>query len=107
MGGFRGYQAPAADVLTAKFGNTRLLGIEVYTNYLYPLQVAAVLLLVAIVAAIALTLRKRKDSRAIDPALALQARKSERLRVVKMAPTIELPSAPAADAQQKQDGAKA
>jgi len=52
-------------------------------------------------------LRQRKDSRAIDPALALQARKSERLRVVKMAPTIELPSAPAADAQQKQDGAKA
>jgi NADH-quinone oxidoreductase subunit J len=107
MGGFRGYQAPAADALTAKFGNTRLLGIEVYTNYLYPLQVAAVLLLVAIIAAIALTLRKRKDSRAIDPSLALQARKSERLRIVKMQPTIELPSAPAADAQPKQDGAKA
>jgi NADH-quinone oxidoreductase subunit K len=41
----------------------RLLGIEIYTNYLYPLQIAAVLLLVAIIAAIALTLRGRKDSR--------------------------------------------
>jgi NADH-quinone oxidoreductase subunit J len=41
----------------AELGNTRLLGIEIYTNYLYPLQMAAVLLLVAIIAAIALTLR--------------------------------------------------
>ena len=50
------------DAAALKLGNTKLLGIEVYTNYLYPLQVAAVLLLVAIIAAIALTLRKRKDS---------------------------------------------
>jgi NADH-quinone oxidoreductase subunit J len=44
-----------------------MLGIEIYTDYLYPLQVAAVLLLVAIIAAIALTLRRRKDSSRIDP----------------------------------------
>ena len=105
MGGFRGVQAPVADALTAKFGNTRLLGIEVYTNYLYPLQVAAVLLLVAIISAIALTLRHRKDSRAIDASVALRARKSDRLRVVKMQATVEVPSAPADAA--KQDGGKA
>jgi NADH-quinone oxidoreductase subunit I len=51
----------------AELGNTKLLGIEIYTHYLYPLQLAAVLLLVAIIAAIALTLRERKDSRHMDP----------------------------------------
>jgi NADH-quinone oxidoreductase subunit J len=89
-------------------GNTRLLGIEVYTNYLYPLQIAAVLLLVAIISAIALTLRERKDTKAIDPALALRARKAERLRIVKMAPTIEVASGPAAPAAEPgKEGGKA
>ena len=100
MGGFRVSEAPV-DLQALKMGNTRQLGIEVYTNYLYPLQVAAVLLLVAIVAAIALTLRERKDSKAFDPNLALRARKADRLRIVKMAPTVEVasvPAAPAADA---------
>src|SRR4051812_26477734 len=99
LGGFRGVQPPATDALALKMGNTRMLGIEVYTNYLYPLQVAAVLLLVAIIAAIALTLRRRKDSRAIDPSLALRARKANRPRIVKMPPTLEVAStAPAASA---------
>ena len=74
--------------------NTKLLGIEIYTDYLYPLQLAAVLLLVAIIAAIALTLRQRKDSRRTDPSEQVKVRKSERLRLVKMRPTIELPAAP-------------
>jgi NADH-quinone oxidoreductase subunit J len=108
MGGFRVTDAPVADALAMKMGNTRLLGIEVYTNYLYPLQVAAVLLLVAIIAAIALTLRERKDSKAIDPNLALRARKADRLRIVKMAPVIEVASVPAAPAAEAgKDGGKA
>ena len=91
MGGFRARRRAGGRRRGASsMGNTRLLGIEVYTNYLYPLQVAAVLLLVAIIAAIALTLRERKDSKAIDPSLALRARKADRLRIVKMAPTIEV-----------------
>ena len=107
MGGFRVADAPI-DPQVAKLGNTRMLGIEVYTNYLYPLQVAAVLLLVAIIAAIALTLRERKDSKAIDPNLALRARKADRLRIVKMAPVIELPSLPPAPpAEPAKDGGKA
>ena len=107
MGGFRVADAPI-DPQVAKLGNTRMLGIEVYTNYLYPLQVAAVLLLVAIIAAIALTLRERKDSKAIDPNLALRARKADRLRIVKMAPVIEVASVPAAPAAEPgKDGAKA
>jgi NADH-quinone oxidoreductase subunit J len=108
MGGFSHGAAPVADAAAIKMGNTRLLGIEVYTNYLYPLQIAAVLLLVAIISAIALTLRERKDTKAIDPALALRARKAERLRIVKMAPTIEIASAPAASAAEPgKEGGKA
>jgi NADH-quinone oxidoreductase subunit J len=107
MGGFRVADAPI-DPQVAKLGNTRMLGIEVYTNYLYPLQVAAVLLLVAIIAAIALTLRERKDSKAIDPNLALRARKADRLRIVKMAPVIEVASLPPAPpAEPAKDGGKA
>ena len=107
MGGFRVADAPL-DPQVAKLGNTRMLGIEVYTNYLYPLQVAAVLLLVAIISAIALTLRERKDSKAIDPNLALRARKADRLRIVKMAPVIEVASLPPAPpAEPAKDGGKA
>ena len=92
MGGFRLTDAPVLDPALAKLGNTRLLGIEVYTKYLYPLQIAAVLLLVAIIAAIALTLRKRKDSRSQDPSQQVLAKKADRLRIMKMNPVIELAS---------------
>jgi NADH-quinone oxidoreductase subunit J len=88
-GGFRLTDAPALDPEAAHKGNTKLLGIEIYTRYLYPLQIAAVLLLVAIIAAIALTLRRRKDSRALDPSVQVRARKEDRVRIVKMAPAVD------------------
>ena len=76
--------APVADAAMLKMGNTRVLGIEVYTKYLYPLQVAAVLLLVAIIAAIALTLRRRKDSRSQDPSAQSRTKRADRVRLVSM-----------------------
>ena len=94
--GFNLPQAAALDPAQAKLGNTKLLGIEIYTHYLYPLQVAAVLLLVAMVAAIALTLRKRKDSRYQDPSEQVRVKAADRVRIVKMDPVIEQPSAPQA-----------
>jgi NADH-quinone oxidoreductase subunit J len=100
MGGFRLAEAPPPDPLELKLGNSKVLGIEIYTQYLYPLQVAAVLLLVAIIAAIALTLRQRKDSRHMDPSLQVRAKKADRLRVVPMRPTIELPSAPKSEGKE-------
>ena len=93
MRGFR-LEAPVAAAKAVEVGNTKLLGIEVYTHYLYPLQLAAVLLLVAIIAAIALTLRARKDGRHLDPSQQVLAKKADRLRIVKMAPTVEAPSLP-------------
>ena len=93
MRGFQ-VQAPVPTARSIEIGNTKLLGIEVYTNYLYPLQLAAVLLLVAIIAAITLTLRARKDSKHMDAAQQVRAKKADRVRLVKMAPTVELPSLP-------------
>lgn len=91
--GFRVYEHPAVDATVLQFGNTKMLGIEVYTKYLYPLQIAAVLLLVAIIAAIALTLRRRKDSKYQDPSEQVRVRASDRVRIVQMKPVIEIQAA--------------
>ena len=102
MGGFRLTEAPEPSAAALKLGNTKLLGIEVYTHYLYPLQIAAVLLLVAIVAAIALTLRQRKDSKHIDPSLQVRVKARDRLQVVKLPPTLPVaPAEPAAATETK------
>ena len=91
--GFRVVDAPAAGAAALKLGNTKMLGIEVYTHYLYPLQIAAVLLLVAIIAAISLTLRARKDSKRMDPSEQVKAKKADRVRIVQMKPEIDVPEA--------------
>ena len=98
--GFRLTDAPVADAAAMKLGNTKLLGIEVYTRYLYPLQIAAVVLLVAIIAAISLTLRQRKDSKSQNPSEQVRVKSADRVRIVKMAavvePPVAVPSPPAA-----------
>ena len=70
--------------LPADYSNTRELGRVLYTDYVYAFEIAAVILLVAIIAAIALTLRKRKDSRYQDPSGQVRARREERVRLVSM-----------------------
>jgi NADH-quinone oxidoreductase subunit J len=92
-GGFDLSVAKAFSAADLKLGNTKQLGVEIYTNYLYPLQLAAVLLLVAIIAAIALTLRERKDSRHLDASQQLRARKADRVRLVKMDAVVDAPPA--------------
>jgi len=66
------------------YSNTKALGRVLYTDYAFAFEVAAVVLLVAIIAAIALTLRRRKDSRTQDPAQQVKARREERVRLVSM-----------------------
>src|SRR5882724_292636 len=66
------------------YSNTRELGLLIYTDYVYPFEIAAVILLVAIVAAIALTLRHRKDTKYIDPAKQVNVRRKDRVRMVSM-----------------------
>jgi NADH-quinone oxidoreductase subunit J len=66
------------------YSNTKQLGRVLYTDYAYAFEIAAVVLLVAIIAAIALTLRLRKDSRAQNPSEQVRARREERVRLVSM-----------------------
>ncbi len=68
----------------AGYSNTKALGQVLYTDYVYPFELAAVILLVAIVAAIALTMRKRKDTRYQDPARQVAVKREERIRIVSM-----------------------
>jgi NADH-quinone oxidoreductase subunit J len=78
-----GRVAPPAPA-DADYSNTAELGRLLYTDYLLPFELAAVVLLVAIVAAIALTLRERKDSKFIDPAEQVKVKRADRIRMVKM-----------------------
>ena len=92
MGGFGGMDEPKAlAVVLDAAGNvvpySNALGQLMYTKYLYPVEIASVILLVGMVAAIALTLRRRKDSKAIDPALQVRVRSADRVRLVKVTAT--------------------
>ena len=87
--------AAAAAQAGVQYSNTKELGKLLYTEYLYPLEIAAVILLVAIIAAIALTLRQRKDSKHIDPSVQVRVRAADRMQVVKVAPSLAKPAAPA------------
>ncbi|MCX7627685.1 MAG: NADH-quinone oxidoreductase subunit J [Methylophilaceae bacterium] len=79
----------------ADYSNTAELGRQLYTDYVYPFELAAVILLVAIVAAIALTLRRRKDTKYIDPAQQVKVKRSDRLKIVHM--PAEKPTPPTAE----------
>lgn len=68
----------------AGYSNTAELGRQLYTDYLLPFELASVVLLVAIVAAITLTLRDRKESKSMNPAEQVKVRKADRLRIIKM-----------------------
>jgi NADH-quinone oxidoreductase subunit J len=75
-----GSEVPSAPVGS----NTKALGALLYVDYVYPFEVAAVVLLVAIVAAIALTHRRRKATKYQDPALQAKVRREDRVRIVRM-----------------------
>ena len=97
MGGFREPTKAAVAAQAAagtNVNNTMELGKLMYTQYIFPLQIAAVILLVAIISAIALTLRRRKDSRAIDPGEQVHVKARDRMQVVKLQAT-QAPVAPA------------
>ena len=73
----------------ADYSNTAELGRVLYTDYLLPFELASVVLLVAIVAAIVLTLRDRKESKSMNPAKQVLVKKADRLHIVKMDATVE------------------
>jgi len=69
----------------ANIGGTKELGMLIYTEYIYGFEIAAAILLVAMIAAVALTLRKRKDTKNFAAGDAVRVRRNDRLRIVKMA----------------------
>ncbi len=75
-----GPQKPQAD----DFNSTRALGELMYTQYVYAVEIGAVVLLVGMVAAIALTLRRRADVKRVNPSDQVRVRASDRLRIVSM-----------------------
>ena len=81
---FRLQAMPAPADPGKAYSNTRELGRLLYTDYVYPFELAAVVLLVAIIAAIALTMRKRKDTKYQDPAKQVAVRRADRVRLVSM-----------------------
>ncbi len=94
MGGFSGASVKAMPGDIAQLSNTKALGILLYTEYLYPVQIAAVILVVAMIAAIALTLRQRKDTKFVDVSTQIHVKAHDRLSVVKLDAT--RPAQPAA-----------
>lgn len=84
----RSFNVPESAVapLPANYDNTRALGRLIYTDYVYAFEIAALILLLAIVAAIALTLRRRKDSKHQDPSQQVKVRAEDRLQIVSVAP---------------------
>jgi NADH-quinone oxidoreductase subunit J len=84
MGGFRLAEPRRPMATGPDTSNTLELGKLLYTEYLYPLEIAAVILLVAIVAAIALTLRTRKDSKYVNPSDQVRVKARDRMRIVQM-----------------------
>jgi NADH-quinone oxidoreductase subunit J len=75
---------PAPPPAPVELNNTQVLGLALYTDYLYPFEIAAVILLVAIIAAIGLTMRRRPDTKYQDPTRQVQVKAKDRLRVIKM-----------------------
>jgi NADH-quinone oxidoreductase subunit J len=102
MGGFREPPKAASTLLpgqvAAQVSNTKELGKVLYSEYLYPLEIAAVILLVAIIAAIALTMRDRKDSKYQNPADQIRVKPGDRVRLVKMKSVVAVPVAVATEA---------
>ena len=69
----------------AGYSNTKELGRLLFTDYVYPFELASIILLVAIIVAVVLTLRRRSDVRRLDPAAQVAVKHGDRLRIVKMA----------------------
>ena len=69
---------------TSNTSNTEMIGNTLYSNYVLPFELASVVLLIAIVSAIALTLRDRKDSKKTNPADQVAVKRQDRVRIVRM-----------------------
>ncbi|WP_159879574.1 MULTISPECIES: NADH-quinone oxidoreductase subunit J [Aquitalea] len=98
--GLADYKAGAA--LAADASNVKVLGRQLYTTYLLPFELAAVVLLVAMVAAIGLTQRSRKDTKVVDAGDQVKVRSQDRVRIVKMQAEKNVEAADTAESGEQQ-----
>jgi NADH-quinone oxidoreductase subunit J len=84
MGGFRVVDDPTMAAVPPGYSNTKELGKVLFTQYIYALEIGAAILLVAMIAAIALTLRERKDSKYVSPGEQVKVKSRDRMTVLKM-----------------------
>jgi NADH-quinone oxidoreductase subunit J len=105
----RAYWVPEAGPapVAADFNNTRAIGIAMYTDYVFAVEVAAVLLLVGMVSAISLTLRRRSDVKVTRSSDQIRVRAKDRVRIVKMTSQTEQPEPSPLDNASDSNGAKA
>jgi NADH-quinone oxidoreductase subunit J len=85
----RGFWDPNSESPAQPKNNTAALGKLLYTEYLYPFELAALILLVAMIAAIALTLRKRKDTKVQSPAEQVRVKAADRIKLVSMSADVD------------------
>ena len=99
--GFSGSEPVNPVSSQAGYSNIKELGRLIYTDYAFPFELAALILLVAIVAAIALTLRGRKDAKTQDPAAQVRVKARDRLKIVRMDPEPRPGAADASEGESK------
>lgn len=87
----------ASPEAAVNIGDTRELGKLIYTQYLYAFEIAAIILLAAIVAAVALTMRRRKDTKYFNPGDAVKVKRDDRIRIISMPAEAREPANPSAD----------
>ncbi|WP_019577567.1 NADH-quinone oxidoreductase subunit J [Curvibacter lanceolatus] len=103
LGGFRLTEEPATAAMAEaaakgiQYSNAQEVGKLLYTQYVYPIEIAAVILLVAMITAIALTLRQRKDSKFVDASEQVRVKARDRMQLVKVAATRKAEATPAAE----------
>lgn len=85
-----------------QFSNTAELGRVLYTEYLLPFELASVVLLVAMIAAIVLTLRDRIDNKSMNPADQVKVKRNDRIRIVSMPAEVDVAEQAAAPTQERQ-----
>jgi NADH-quinone oxidoreductase subunit J len=82
VGGYLGDRAAPPPAPGAGYSNTKSLGLQIYTDYAYPFEIAGMILLVAIIAAIALTHRRRRETKYQNPNKQVRVQRNDRLRIL-------------------------
>ena len=91
-GRYFGLESMPPQVLPPGYSNTKELARVMFTDYAYPVELASVILLVAIIAAVMLTLRRRTGTKAMHPADQIAVQRNDRIRIVKMASDVDVPA---------------